>query len=282
MLVWSLPKLAVLVCLLVCCVLLGALHADPIPLTLGQPTPFTLQSQPDSYTYYQLNLPSPISKGINFVLTPLSGGFYFAISFSFTFLNYFLFLGDSDLFVSASNPQPQAGSADFSSNSNNGVEYIFINSTDPKFNTTGPYFVSVWSHKNPVAYTLVAQLEEAPIQLTVGTPQFGTVGKNNYRYFKVDVIDAGYFSISSTDIYGDSDIYVSTATTTPTTTNYEWKHSFAGSDVLQINKPDLTPTSYYIGIYGSRDSAFQLSVFSSMSFAFYFFLLFEHVFTFPD
>lgn len=75
---------AIVICLILCCFLVNLYHTQEVTqLSLGQPTQFTLQTQADSYTYYQLTLPSSISTGISFVLTPLSGGLY---KFFFVFI----------------------------------------------------------------------------------------------------------------------------------------------------------------------------------------------------
>lgn len=217
--------------LLLCFGVLNTEQADT--LTLGKAIFKDLQK--DQYNYFELPVLS----------TPISGTS--KLVFTVTSIS-----GDADFYLSVTNPTPTRDNCDMNSTTL-GEDRIEINSTSTGKMLTGPYYIGVLAYGSDVYYSIIAYTTETHIELQDGLPQITHTSYRAYTYFSYGA--KGPFTISSTSIYGDPDIYVSNMTEYPTSSNYTQKQTSVGSDLMLV-QPSATPTTYYIGVYGFGGPAY--------------------------
>ena len=116
--------------------------------------------------------------------------------------------GDADVYLSVSNtsPGPETG-YDFSS-STRGDDLIALNSTMSGAFITGPYYIGVYASRHNAHYSIVAFKTDMHITVNDGLPQTSHVEWRQYTYFKY-ASSGSAFTITTTSIYGDPDLYVS-------------------------------------------------------------------------
>lgn len=89
------------------------------------------------------------------------------------------------------------------------------------------------------------------VQIQDGYPQMGDSKTGKYTYFEFVTSGARHvnernfntffrrkITIGLTPLNGDPDLYVSTTTATPTSTNYQWWAAMPGFDVITIDPTD--------------------------------------------
>jgi len=160
--------------------------------------------------------------------------------------------GDADIYLSFTNQNPGPDSYDLKSSTRE-EDLIEIDSTK----SSGPYYVSVRAFKKNAYFSIIAYRTDGHIEVQDGIPQVAHVIRQGYTYFKYDASEP--FTISSTAIYGDPDIYVSDVSEFPSKYDYVYKKSGVGSDLLPIIP--TSPKIFYIAVYGfGSDGYFNLEI----------------------
>lgn len=169
--------------------------------------------------------------------------------------------GDPDLFVSTKGPFPNITTAERHAMAPGGdiIEYERADA--------GNYWISVMGYTS-CSYTITVLMvnrtldddRQNLVRLVNGGPQFGTVYRNRYKYYSVDLTafspgQVPPLTVTLTYAFGDPDIYMSTLDL-PNSTFYTWHSSSAQTD--QIYLPNPVPAVYFIGVHGYSTSNFTL------------------------
>jgi len=143
-----------------------------------------------------------------------------------------------------------------------GGQQVIIRSNDPNWCDNCIFHIQVWGHE-PTNYTLIVSSSVIIEELQEGIPRSAWVDTAQYKYFKFTLTySTADMQIVVTAFSGDPDLYVSTRTQQPSTTNYQWKSTAWGYDAIDIDytDPNYIQGVYYIAVYAFRNSSFSLLV----------------------
>ena len=194
--------------------------------------------------------------------------FFAAPGFSTLVVTVTPVIGDPDLYIGIN----ATGAVDvhnmqYSSSSFDGPEVITIRSTDYAVGLncdagqTCPIKIGVTGYTN-ATFTIEVTMETYT-QLQDGVALFDVVGANQYDLFVFynDNPNAN-LSFSVTPYSGDPDMFITTvanSTNPPSTSNWYWRSTGLGREVVQIYSNDPhpcgTPCAYYIAVYGYNSNA---------------------------
>ncbi len=176
--------------------------------------------------------------------------------------------GDADLFI-AVDKDPQLDENHRCTNCILGGttahgEIKSVKKNDPAFptNPASKFYIGVYGY-TPADFLLNVYPTSVHAQLELGSVQVSASTRRQFTYFKFHLDDNSDFTISVTPINGDPDVYVSTSSQWPTSTDNEWSASLFGYDSITIRSTDPTFKAnhdYYIGVYGFLDTYYSISI----------------------
>jgi hypothetical protein len=140
-------------------------------------------------------------------------------------------------------------------------ETINVYRTDPKWPyRTGNFLITVMAVQTNSIYSIVAAQDNTNIVLQDGIPQQDNILAGKYDYFQFDVSQSSCrVSFTVTAITGDPDIYISTVTQKPTSTNFERAGTAGGSDQIDYTPSQAAqPRTYFIGVFAYSNTTFTM------------------------
>jgi len=99
------------------------------------------------------------------------------------------------------------------------------------------------------------------IDLVPGNTEHGHVREREFRYYRIYVPRRTSLALHLVTISGDPDMYVCNRFPNPHQTQHSWKSAGIGDDLMDIQPDDplFYPGYFYIGVYGAKESTFDLT-----------------------
>ena len=111
-------------------------------------------------------------------------------------------------------------------------------------------------------YTVIAATSNATIRLQSGVAVMQHVERGHWLYFSIEVTNLNQsLAIITTPIFGDPDTYVSKSNSHPNFNSYDKKSDTFGGDYLVFSPPNVTVSTYYIGVFAFFNSSFTIVAF---------------------
>jgi len=175
--------------------------------------------------------------------------------------------GDSTFYMSSNMKDPEINDPStyqFQPDWWTSIKTVTVQSTDANActDTSCHYIIGVYGNTN-ASYTILADTGEATVTLVNGVAHTDDVQQGEYQYYSFEVAQANMdVSFTITAINGDPDLYValSTTTTRPTSSNFDFDSLAWGSDSVHIDNAPIG--TYYIGVYGFQTSQFTITALS--------------------
>jgi len=221
-------------------IITGSFHFDTL---LQDSTPQEGAVDKHAWLYYHF-IPREGINSVTFTLTPSNG--------------------NSALYVDRGQQQPTLDHYDRRAVSYFSSVSIVYRSTDddwcnPDIAHQCVYRVGVYGNSES-NFTVIASTSADAIALQDGRPQRSQSLDGQYQYFYYINNQPGTsVTFALTALTGDPDMYISTRTTRPNATSFEYRSTMAGSDAVVID--DSKATTYYVGVYGFFNSTFYVAVY---------------------
>lgn len=175
--------------------------------------------------------------------------------------------GDPDLYVSTVEERPTKDSSPTTTwiAREWSTDVIDIRTTDPKYKSSGVYYIGVHGFWD-TSFTISVALNTSYTVLPEGYPLLDFVEQGHYRYYKFFMAQQGYTqSWTLNSAYGDADLYVKEGSEAykgepkphKDAGGYDWKSRSLSTDTVFVENAK-SDTWYYGAAYGYKKSEYRI------------------------